>query len=101
MIEYYSTVKENGEKFAKKKAQELQEQGYEILDIVETMVPRGENADGKIYYVPGYRIIVDNGREPRYKGYMYSKLNKNDLMSVNENLQDPPGMKSKPAWLWD
>jgi len=101
MIEYYSTVKENGWKYAWEKAQKLQKQGYEVLDIVETMVPRGENADGKIYYVPGYRIVVDNGREPRYRGYMYSKMLETGSMSVNENLQDPPGMEAKASWLWN
>lgn len=100
MIEYYSTVKENGWEYAKKTARELERQGGEILDIVETMVPRGENADGKIYYVPGYRIVVDNGHEPRYKGYMLAKMFENDSVTVNENLQDPPGVNERAPWLW-
>lgn len=100
MIQYYSTVKENGWGYAKKKAHDLERSGNEILDIVETMVPRGENADGKIYYVPGYRILVDDGREPRYKGYMYAKMLENNEAIVNENLQDPPGVGERAPWLW-
>lgn len=95
MIEYYSTVKENGWEYAKKTARELEERGYEVLDIREAVVPRGENADGKVYYVPGYEIVVDDGREPRYKGYVQGKF-ANDVSLVNENLQDPPGVNPKP-----
>ena len=97
MIDHFSTVKENGREFAEQKARDLEEQGYEILEIAEGMVPRGENADGKTYYVPGYRITVDDGRPPLYKGYIFDER----PISVNENLQDPPGIKTKPAWLWE
>lgn len=107
MIDHFSTVKENGREFAEQKARELEKQGYEILEITEEMVPRGENADGKTYYVPGYRITVDDGRPPLYKGYIFDYKGYRGYgcderpMAVNENLQDPPGMKSKPAWLWE
>ena len=99
MIEYYSTVAENGRNYAIKVAKELHERGYEILGVsTETvMVPRGEGSDGKPVMVPGYQIIVDDGRPPLYKGYILDET----FATVNENLQDPPGMKSKPAWLWD
>ena len=102
MIEYFSTDKDSGWEYAEKTARELQKQGYEILDIIETIVPRGENADGKIYFIPGYRIVADNGREPRYRGCIYSKTSTgSDSLLVNENLQDPPGVNSEAPWLWD
>ena len=100
MLDYYSTVKENGWEYAKEMARKLEQQGNEILDVVETMVPRGENADGKIYYVPGYRIIVDDGREPRYKGRMFARAFEDNPIAVNENLQDPPGVSERTPWLW-
>ena len=66
MIEYYSTVKENGFGYAQQVADELRQKGYKILDgPFETMVPRGERSDGSTIMVPGYRIKVDDGRPIR------------------------------------
>lgn len=81
MIEYYSTVAENGRDYAMKVAKELSEQGYEILGVsTETVpVPRGEGPDGKPIMVPGYRITVDDGRPPR--------------AGKTEN--------HRPRWLWE
>ena len=63
MIEYYSTVKENGFDYALQVADELRSKGYEILDgPYETLIPRGERSDGSKIMVPGYRIKVDDGR---------------------------------------
>ena len=68
MMEYYFTVKEDGEEYALQVAEELRSKGYEVLSINEAMVPRGKNTK-----VPGYRIVVDDGRPPyisRITGYM-------------------------------
>ena len=111
MIEYFSTVKENGKSYAEEVARDLEKQGYEILKIEEGMVPRGEGSDGKPYYVPGYLITTDDGRPPLYKGYLFEE---SATTTVNENLQDPPGVtagmpmpagagqdSAYPApWLW-
>ena len=99
MIEYYSTVAENGRDYAEKVARELHEKGYEILEVSTdtVMVPRGEGPDGKPIMVPGYRITVDDGRPPLYKGYVLD----NAPVMVNENLQDPPGVDPNPRWLWE
>ena len=65
MREIYSTVKENGYDYALKVTRELRQKGYEIISgPEEAMVPRGEGSDGKPILVPGYSIIVDDGRPP-------------------------------------
>ena len=65
MRESYSTVKENGLDYAMSIAEDLRSQGYEVISgPKEAMVPRGEGSDGKPILVPGYSIIVDDGRPP-------------------------------------
>ena len=65
MRETYSTVKENGYLYAVEVAEELRQKGYEIRSgPIEAMVPRGQRSDGTPILVPGYRIIVDDGRPP-------------------------------------
>lgn len=66
MRQSYSTVKENGYDYAFSIAEELREDGYEIISgPVEAMVPRGEGSDGRPIMVPGYRIVVDDGKPSR------------------------------------
>lgn len=66
MRQSFSTVKENGCEYALSIAKELRGDGYEIISgPEETMVPRGEGSDGKPVMVPGYRIVVDDGRPSR------------------------------------
>lgn len=81
MIDYYSTVAENGRGYAMKIAKELSEQGYQILGVSSdtVMVPRGEGPDGEPIMVPGYRIAVEDGREP-----------------INRERKE-----TKPRWLWE
>lgn len=63
MRDSFSTVKENGYDYAFKLAEDLRADGYEIISGPdEAMVPRGEGSDGKPVLVPGYRIVVDDGR---------------------------------------
>ncbi len=65
MRESYSTVKENGYNYALEVAEELRQKGYEIISgPEEAMVPRGQRSDGSPILVPGYRIVVDDGRPP-------------------------------------
>lgn len=65
MKEIYSTVKENGYNYALEIAVELRQKGYEIISgPEEAMVPRGQKSDGLPILVPGYRIVVDDGRPP-------------------------------------
>ena len=65
MRESHSTVRENGYDYAFKVAEDLRAEGYEIISgPTEAMVPRGEGRDGKPIMVPGYRIVVDDGRPP-------------------------------------
>ena len=65
MRESRSTVKENGYGYALKIAEDLRAEGYEIISgPEEALVPRGEGSDGKPIMVPGYRIIIDDGRPP-------------------------------------
>ena len=65
MRESYSTVKENGYGYALEVAEELRQKGYEIISgPEEAMIPRGQKSDGSPILVPGYRIIVDDGRPP-------------------------------------
>ncbi|MBR3322033.1 hypothetical protein IKG05_00075 [Candidatus Saccharibacteria bacterium] len=93
MIEYYSTVKEDGIGKAMATARELEERGYEVLDIHEGMIPRGENADGKVYYVPGYQIVAESGSSPHYRGYLYNKMR-----SEQSNGGAVSGLDA--SWLW-
>ena len=66
MRETYSTVRENGDEYAMEVAEELRAKGYEIISgPEEAQVPRGEGSDGKPIMVPGYRIVVDDGRPSR------------------------------------
>ena len=125
MIEYFTVSMQEGKEYAIKLAHILEKKGYEILDIEKGLVPRGENADGMLYYAPGYKITVDNGKSPRYRGKWFSELpvviddsegkldkipavvNKDDdqpdesVITVNENLIDPPGVESDSRWLWE
>ena len=65
MRESYSTIKENGYSYALQVRDELRAKGYEIISgPKETMVPRGQKSDGTPVMVPGYEIIVDDGRPP-------------------------------------
>lgn len=65
MRESYSTVKENGYEYALQIADELRSKGYEVIaGPYEDMIPRGQGSDGNIMMVPGYKIIVDDGRPP-------------------------------------
>lgn len=62
----YSTVEENGYDYVLKAIKELQEEGYEIISgPEEAMVSRGEDSNGNPIFVPGYRIVVDDGRFPQ------------------------------------
>ncbi len=66
MRETYSTVKENGLQYAEQIARELRANGYRIISgPYEAMVPRGEDCNGNPIFVPGYRIVVDDGRFPQ------------------------------------
>ena len=65
MRESYSTIKENGIEYALQIAEELRLKGYEIISgPTETKVPRGQRSDGSPIMVPGYLIVVDDGRPP-------------------------------------
>ena len=65
MRESYSTVKENGIEYALQIAEDLRQKGYEIISgPYEAMVPRGQRSDGSPMLVPGYKIVVDDGRPP-------------------------------------
>lgn len=65
MRESYSTVKENGIEYALQIAEELRSKGYEIISgPTEAKVPRGQRSDGSPIMVPGYLIVVDDGRPP-------------------------------------
>lgn len=64
MTETYSTVKENGFSYALRIANELEARGYTLISgPTAAMVPRGEGSDGRPIMVPGYEIVVDNGRK--------------------------------------
>ena len=66
MRKIYSTVKENGNNYVLEAIKELQQKGYEIISgPKEAMVPRGEDSNGNPIFVPGYRIVVDDGRFPQ------------------------------------
>ena len=65
MRESYSTVKENGYEYALQIADELRSRGYEIISgPYEAMIPRGQRSNGSPIMVPGYKIVVDDGRPP-------------------------------------
>ena len=74
MVEYYSTVKENGYDYALEIAEKLRQQGYKVLSVSdETLVPRGCDGDGRPIMVPGYEIKVDDGRPP-YRSIITGKI---------------------------
>ena len=65
MRESYSTTRENGYSYALQIVEELRAKGYEIISgPTKAMVPRGQKSDGTPLLVPGYEIIVDDGRPP-------------------------------------
>ena len=66
MRETYRTFKEDGDDYALAVAEDLRSRGYEVLSgPTETMVPFCEGTAGKPVMVPGYKIVVDDGR-PEY-----------------------------------
>ena len=65
MIDVYSTLKESGLDYAKRIAEDLKREGKEIIAISQlTEVPRGCDRYGNPTMVPGYKIIIDDGRPP-------------------------------------
>lgn len=97
MIKHLSVSIDEGKERVMKMAHDLEERGYEILEIEKTLVKRGENAEGRLYYAPGYKIVYDNGEAPRYRGYWFDE----PPAVVNENLIDPPNMMTDSRWLWE